>query len=137
MAITWDTACPHSALSAKLAELQTALSAGGPVRKAGAIVNDLEALADRQFAAEEKAIMVSRDPAAFEHFAEHDALRRRLRVLRVHLTVQTPKAFLAHMVKVDIVEWWQQHVAQADTRLVEHARWGEAVEHAPRGFDWH
>lgn len=122
MAITWDTACPHSALSAKLAELQAALSAGGPAEKAGAIVNEIEALADRQFAAEEKRIILSRDSAGFEHFAEHDALKRRLRVLRVHLTVQTPKVFLAHMVKADLVEWWQQHVAQSDARLTEFER---------------
>lgn len=131
MVIAWKTAQLISAagvggqrslLSARMAELEAALIKGEPARKAGALIDDLEGLASRQFAAEEKAMIVSQDPCGFDHFAQHDDLRRRLRVLRVHLTVQTPKTFLAHMVKADIVEWWQRHVAEADTRLIEHMR---------------
>jgi hemerythrin-like metal-binding protein len=101
-------------------ELHAALVYGQPWISVSAMLDEVETFAVNHLAEEESRIAAARFPWAHEHVRQHEALRRRLRVLRVHLLAETARPLLAAMVKESLVDWWLNHVADADEQVAHY-----------------
>jgi hemerythrin-like metal-binding protein len=117
-----ETGAQDQPLTSKVLELHAALIYGQPWISVAAILDEVEAFAVNHLAEEESRIAATHFPWVMEHIRQHQAFRRRLRVLRVHLLAETARPLLAAMVKESLVDWWQDHVAEADRRFALFSR---------------